>query len=82
MTQTIRVSRQVVCGTCNATGGRDGAKPKRCQACEGQGAVRRVIQMGFMIQQMMEECDECNGRGESIAAGPCDLFFFLIFCFC
>uniref|UniRef100_A0A7S4HHA2 Uncharacterized protein n=1 Tax=Vannella robusta TaxID=1487602 RepID=A0A7S4HHA2_9EUKA len=62
----LKVNKKVICATCSGKGSEKEGATKRCQACRGQGIrlVRR--QMGHNIIQMQAECDECDGRGESI----------------
>jgi DnaJ-class molecular chaperone len=42
------------CTTCNAN--------VECTSCNGQGFHIKVIQLGHMIQQIMQPCISCNGR--------------------
>lgn len=62
----LRVPRRETCGSCNGTGGRDGAKPVTCPSCKGVGQVRHSQGL-FTIQTT---CPRCRGRGE-IIADPC-----------
>lgn len=38
---------------------------KECTACDGNGMVTQVVRMGNMIQQMRQQCGQCNGEGNS-----------------
>ena len=57
------------CQSCAGTGAQDG-EMKTCQRCGGQGQVRVRQQVGPFIQQSVQPCDECSGRG-SISENPC-----------
>lgn len=54
-----RVSVQVPCQECAATGTEPGSAPRVCQRCRGVGRVRR--NMGFL--QVESECPDCRGMG-------------------
>lgn len=36
---------------------------KQCSTCDGNGVVIQVRQMGPMIQQIQQQCPQCNGSG-------------------
>lgn len=57
------------CGSCKGTGAKDG-EMSSCQRCGGQGQVRVRQQVGPFIQQSVQPCDECSGRG-NISDNPC-----------
>ena len=57
------------CQSCAGTGAQDG-EMKTCQRCGGQGQVRVRQQVGPFIQQSVQPCAECSGRG-SISENPC-----------
>ena len=57
------------CQSCAGTGAQDG-EMKTCQRCGGQGQVRVRQQVGPFIQQSVQPCDECSGRG-NISENPC-----------
>ena len=63
-TQTI--PREEVCVTCTGTGAKPGTAPKKCQRCNGQGAV--ILNQGFLSVQ--QTCRACGGRG-SVVTDPC-----------
>ena len=58
------------CGTCDGTGAK-GGDLKTCSACSGQGQVRVRQQVGPFIQESVQACQECSGRGK-VAEHPCD----------
>ncbi len=66
LTRTITIDADAPCKTCNATGGKDGAAPVICPACQGHGAVR--TKRGFMTMEHI--CAQCQGQGQTIAT-PC-----------
>ena len=64
----VKISRQAYCQACNACGST--VPPIQCDACGGQGRVRRVIQIGpGMVQQSIGVCDKCHGSGIIIKPG-------------
>ncbi|KAL0241751.1 hypothetical protein GEMRC1_006986 [Eukaryota sp. GEM-RC1] len=69
-TKRIRVTRARKCDTCTGTGSKSGSGRKTCTQCGGQGRVMKTIQSGFMIQQTIVPCDNCNGKGEQVK-DPC-----------
>ena len=58
------------CSTCDGTGAK-GGDLKTCAACSGQGQVRIRQQVGPFIQESVQACQECGGRGK-VAEHPCD----------
>jgi len=62
----VSLQKNVTCGTCHGTGGRDGAKPTNCDMCGGMGEVRR--QQGFFT--VATSCPKCHGSGQTIS-DPC-----------
>jgi DnaJ family protein A protein 2 len=57
----ININRQSFCATCDHTG----AKHKEiCKACNGQGSVSQVVQVGPMTMQTTGPCMECQAKGE------------------
>lgn len=62
----IKVTHEVDCKTCGATGAKAGTSPKQCPACGGRGVVSNT-QGFFSIQQ---PCRNCGGTG-SIIENPC-----------
>jgi len=66
-TKEVKVSRQVGCTTCNASGAKPGSKPETCGACNGKGQV--VHAQGFFMVQTT--CPQCRGAGKAIK-DPCE----------
>lgn len=72
-TKEVKVSREVACATCNASGAAPGSKAEVCKTCQGKGQVVHA-QGFFMVQttcphcrgagkQIKEPCTDCRGRG-------------------
>lgn len=66
-TKDVKVSRQVACATCNASGAKPGSKPEVCSTCQGKGQV--VHSQGFFMVQTT--CPHCRGAGKAIK-DPCE----------
>ncbi len=66
-TKDVKVTRQVACATCNATGAKPGTKPETCATCAGKGQV--VHAQGFFMVQTT--CPHCRGAGKMIKT-PCE----------
>lgn len=66
-TKEVKVSRQIGCNSCNATGAKPGSKPEACGMCKGKGQV--VQAQGFFMVQTT--CPTCRGQGKLIK-DPCD----------
>ncbi len=66
-TKEVKISRQVGCVTCNASGAKPGSKAETCQTCAGKGQV--VHAQGFFMVQTT--CPHCRGAGKAIK-DPCD----------
>lgn len=61
------------CTKCNGEGTHDG-KSCKCLACDGKGIKLQIHQMGPMIQQMVGQCNICNGTGTIInEKNRCDI---------
>jgi DnaJ-class molecular chaperone len=59
----IKINRQSFCGECDHSG----AKTKEmCKACNGQGSVSQVMNMGPMAIHTNAPCGTCQGRGEKV----------------
>ncbi|KAI0693901.1 hypothetical protein BC835DRAFT_1351908 [Cytidiella melzeri] len=61
----LALTRNVICVKCNGKGGKEGAV-RECDRCNGRGIRIIMRQMGPMIQQIQQACDECSGTGEII----------------
>jgi molecular chaperone DnaJ len=66
VTKEVKVTRDVACATCNATGAAPGSKPEPCKTCNGKGQV--VHAQGFFMVQTV--CPQCRGAGKQIK-DPC-----------
>jgi DnaJ family protein A protein 2 len=64
-TTKLALTRNVICSKCAGKGGKEGAV-RSCAACQGRGIRVTLRQMGPMIQQIQQPCDECSGSGEVI----------------
>ncbi|KAF2140753.1 uncharacterized protein K452DRAFT_309856 [Aplosporella prunicola CBS 121167] len=58
-------TKNVLCSTCNGSGGKEKAKPHQCGVCNGKGQTTRlgVIGSGLMTQQTAT-CSTCQGFGQ------------------
>jgi len=64
-TTKLALTRNVICPKCDGKGGKEGAV-RPCNPCQGRGVRVTLRQMGPMIQQLQQPCDECSGTGEII----------------
>jgi len=64
-TTKLALTRNVICPKCDGKGGKEGAV-RPCVSCQGRGVRVTLRQMGPMIQQLQQPCDECSGTGEII----------------
>lgn len=64
----IKVSKQVVCSTCDGTGAKDKSSFHTCRTCGGSGAVRRVTNTILGQMQTTSTCPTCNGEGTEITS--------------
>jgi molecular chaperone DnaJ len=70
--ETLRLSYPAPCAACHGTGCKDGAAPRRCDACKGTGRItqsQRANEQQVFIQHI-SACTTCQGRG-SIVDHPC-----------
>ena len=67
--QEVIVDLPEPCDTCQGTGAKDG-KLKTCTTCSGQGQVRVRQQVGPFIQEAVQPCRDCGGKGKT-ADQPC-----------
>lgn len=58
-----------LCKKCKGSRSADGKK-HTCSKCQGSGIVMMRRQMGPIIQQFQSQCDQCGGKGHTIAK-PC-----------
>ncbi|KAL6850674.1 DnaJ-like protein xdj1 [Amphichorda felina] len=63
-TVKFAANKQVVCGTCKGSGGKEKAKPASCDRCKGHGMVEAIRQIGpGMMRRETVLCDHCSGSG-------------------
>jgi molecular chaperone DnaJ len=68
--QEVVVDLPVACSTCEGTGAKDSIL-KTCSTCSGQGQVRVRQQVGPFIQEAIQPCQDCGGKGKT-AEQPCE----------
>lgn len=61
--QKLALSKSVLCSGCDGIGGKKGSV-KTCNSCRGQGYKVMYRQLGPMMQQIQQPCNECEGTGE------------------
>lgn len=64
-TTKLALTKHIICAKCSGKGGKDGAV-KKCATCNGRGVRIVMRQLGPMIQQMQQPCNDCDGAGEQI----------------
>ncbi|RDA86255.1 hypothetical protein CP532_5107 [Ophiocordyceps camponoti-leonardi (nom. inval.)] len=58
-------NKQVVCAQCKGLGGKEKAKPSKCDRCKGNGMVEALRQIGpGMMGREAVICDHCHGSGQ------------------
>lgn len=62
----IKVSKQVICSTCDGSGAKDSSSFHTCTTCNGSGQVRRVTSTFLGQMQTTATCPTCNGSGNVI----------------
>ncbi|KAK8141000.1 hypothetical protein G3M48_001075 [Beauveria asiatica] len=63
-TVKFAANKQVLCGGCKGTGGKEKAKAEQCSRCRGQGIVEAIRQIGpGMMRRETMLCDACHGAG-------------------
>lgn len=60
-----------ICGKCTGSGSADGHR-HQCSKCGGSGVVMVRRQIGPMVQQFQSACDQCGGKGSTIAKACAD----------
>ena len=61
--KTILYTRDIHCNNCHGTGG----DQQICVSCGGSGAQIKTFGTGFMVQQIRTVCQDCGGKGFTIA---------------
>jgi len=64
----IKVTKQIVCKTCDGSGAKDRSSVSTCKTCGGSGAVRKVTNTILGQMQTTATCPTCNGSGSQITA--------------
>ncbi|KAI8085074.1 ATPase GET3 [Halteromyces radiatus] len=64
-TTKLALQKHVLCAKCEGRGGKEGSVAT-CKTCNGQGVRLIMRQMGPMIQQIQQPCNDCGGQGETI----------------
>lgn len=62
----VRISRRVLCESCEGSGAKKGTSPQACRQCGGSGQQR--FQQGFFT--ISRTCSGCQGSGE-VVSDPC-----------
>jgi DnaJ family protein A protein 2 len=63
-TVKFAANKQVLCGQCKGSGGKEKAKPNSCERCKGHGMVEAIRQIGpGMMRRETVLCDHCQGTG-------------------
>ncbi len=66
----VLITKTMVCKECRGSGGKPGAKMKKCEACNGQGKVHDTKRTMFGTFSSVKECSPCAGKGE-VAVEKC-----------
>ena len=66
---TIDFNKVICCDKCEGSGALNKESIKSCKDCNGQGRIVRMMQMGPMIQQTVQPCGKCAGKGKSVEHG-------------
>jgi DnaJ family protein A protein 2 len=61
--------KMVCCDTCQGRGAKNAEAVITCTLCNGQGRIVKMMQMGPMIQQIVQPCGSCAGKGKIIKPG-------------
>jgi DnaJ family protein A protein 2 len=64
-TTKLALTRHIICSRCAGKGGKEGAV-RKCNGCHGTGIKNIIRQLGPMIQQFQQPCNDCDGSGEII----------------
>jgi len=63
--KVIEYSRLFSCNYCSGTGAKDG-KFSVCQVCKGAGRIKQVKRTPFGQMQIVSDCNNCGGTGQTI----------------
>lgn len=64
--KTVKVKKQIQCGTCHGSGAKDAASIGKCTVCGGTGVMRKVTNTILGQMQTTQTCYNCNGTGQQI----------------
>jgi molecular chaperone DnaJ len=67
----IKVKRHVACDDCGGNGAKNGTDLKNCNACNGSGQVKKVVNTMFGQMVSASTCNTCQGEGKTIST-PCN----------
>jgi DnaJ family protein A protein 2 len=67
-TQKVEVPKYTPCVTCSGSGKRPGATLIKCNHCNGKGRRLGLRQFGPFVEQVVIECQNCEGLGEGVSA--------------
>jgi DnaJ-class molecular chaperone len=62
---SFQYKQKIYCNKCDGNGTKNGLPPT-CNECSGKGVRIQIIKLGFMVQQLMCQCNNCNGSGKII----------------
>ncbi|KKZ13000.1 MAG: molecular chaperone DnaJ [Candidatus Synechococcus spongiarum SP3] len=65
-TREVQIRHRKTCPTCSGSGLKPGSRLSTCQACGGQGQVRRTSRTPFGMISQVSTCPACGGRGQWI----------------
>jgi DnaJ-class molecular chaperone len=64
---SFTLKHKIICNKCNGVGTNNPDAIKRCSTCNGNGNVKKVVQVGpGMFQQSVQVCNICKGKGKNI----------------
>jgi len=65
----IDFTKIICCDKCDGCGANNKDCIKTCKGCNGQGRIVRMMQIGSMIQQSVQQCGSCSGKGKNVEQG-------------
>jgi len=71
-TESVTLTKQVVCNRCQGSGAEPTTKIKECFSCRGSGQVQQVRKTILGSYTSVGTCPECNGEG-TIPEKPCNV---------
>lgn len=66
----VKVTRDVMCDTCDGKGAKDSSDVKTCSTCHGSGVVTEIQRSILGAIRTQRPCPSCHGRGKTIN-NPC-----------